>query len=119
MVQLYLNPAFRRQYGSISDAITHFAADTNQAIHIEECLIEHCSLVTNTQPFRLFVLDCTAAHRKYAKTVKDRSVVYAPNVVPGNKPITVGHQYRVMGFLPEQTLGNKNIRKRNVNPIFF
>lgn len=109
VVQLCLNPAFRRQYGSVCDAITHFAADPNQSTNVEQCLIEHCDPITNTQPFRLFVLDCTAAPRKYAKALKDRGIVYAPNVVPGNKPITVGHQYSVMGFLPEQSLDNKNI----------
>jgi hypothetical protein len=41
VVQLCLNPAFRRQYGSVRDAIAYFAANPNQSTHIEECLIEH------------------------------------------------------------------------------
>ena len=109
VVQLCLNPAFRRKYGSVRDAITNFAMDPNQSANIERCLIEYCSPITKTQPFRLTVLDCTAAPRKHAKTLEDRSLVYAPNVIPGNKPITVGHQYSIMGFLPEQTLEHENI----------
>lgn len=109
VVQLSLNPAFRRRYGSVRDAITHFEKDPDQSIKIEQCLIEHCSPITKTQPFRLTVVDCTAAPRKHAKTLQDRGIVHAPNVIPGNKPITVGHQYSIMGFLPEQTADNQNI----------
>ena len=40
---------------------------------------------------------------RLSKTLEDRGVVYSPNPVPGNKPITLGHQYSIMGFLPEKT----------------
>jgi len=109
VVQLSLNPIFRRKYGSIRDAITIFSLEPKQRTHIEHCLINHCSSITKNQPYRLVVLDCTAAPRKYSKTVEDKGIVHAPNPIPGNKPITVGHQYSIMGFLHEQTLENKNI----------
>ena len=41
--------------------------------------------------------------------MEDKGIVHAPNVVPGNKPITVGHQYSIVGFLPEQNAENANI----------
>lgn len=109
VVQLSLNPIFRRKYGSVRDAITHFAFDPHQTDRLEKCLINHCAPITGTQPYRLLVIDCTAAPREYSKTLFDRGIVHAPNVVPGNKPITVGHQYSVVGFLPEQTIENKYI----------
>lgn len=108
-VQLSLNTPFRRKYGSVRDAITHFSADPKQQMNIERCLIQECDATTETRPFRLFALDCTAAPRKYAKTLTDKGIVHAPNVVPGNKPITVGHQYSVVGYLPERSLENDNI----------
>lgn len=83
--------------------------DPEQSSRIDESLIKYCSPITKTQPFRLMVLDCTPAPRKHAKTLKDRGFVHAPNVIPGNKPITVGHQYSIMGFLPEQTPECENI----------
>jgi DDE superfamily endonuclease len=109
VVQLSLSPTFRRGYGSIRDAISAFDKDPGQQSRIEECLIRHCSATTESRPYRLFVLDCTAAPRKHAKTLKDRGIVHAPNVIPGNKPITVGHQYSVVGFLPEQSSSSENI----------
>jgi len=109
VVQLSLSSIFRRGYGSVRDAIKHFAADPKQSIRLEQSLIQYCSPITETQPFRLLVVDCTPAPRKYSKTLTDRGIVHAPNVIPGNKPITVGHQYSVVGFLPEQRLGEENI----------
>jgi hypothetical protein len=37
--------------------------------------------------------------RAYATMVADRTIVHAPNHVPGQKPITVGHEYRNMSGL--------------------
>jgi hypothetical protein len=109
VVQLSLNPMFRHGYGSIRDAIGNFNKDPAQKIRVEKCLINHCAPITQTQSYRLLVLDCTAAPRKHAKTVIDRGIVHAPNVIPGNKPITVGHQYSMVGFLPEQSSISENV----------
>ncbi len=122
VVQLTMNPAFRRKYGSIRDAITNFEVDQEQSSRIEGFLIKHCSAITETQPFRLMVLDCTPAPRKHAKTLKDRGIVHAPNVIPGNKPITVGHQYSVhiQGFPVLVILpGNKTSLIRVVDFVYF
>jgi hypothetical protein len=108
VVQLSLHPAFRRRYGSVRDAISNFATDQQQSRRIEQCLIKHCSPISTTQPFRLIVWDCTAAPREHSKTLEDKGMVHAPNVIPGNKPITVGHQYSMMGFLPEQDAACEN-----------
>ena len=100
VIGLSENSAFRRGYGSIHDVISHFDQDSKQGERIEQCLLNHCP---ETRPFRLMVVDCTPAPRQHAKTLEDRGIVYSPNPVPGNKPISFGHQYSVMGFLPEQT----------------
>jgi DDE superfamily endonuclease len=108
VVQLSLNPLFQRGYASVNSAISNFNTDQHQAISIERCLIKHCDPISPTRPFRLLVLDCTAAPRKYSKTLADKGIVHAPNVIPGNKPITVGHQYSIVGFLPERNTSNAN-----------
>lgn len=38
VVQLCLNPIFRRRYESIRDAISHFATDPQQNMRLENCL---------------------------------------------------------------------------------
>ena len=50
--------------------------------------------------YYLFVTDCTLAPRVHSPTLSDRGIVYYPNPVTGNKPITIGHKYSIMGFLP-------------------
>ena len=102
ITELSLSPNFRHRYSSISDAITNFEINDKQ--QIEQTLIKCCKPITSSRPYHLFALDCTPAPRKYARTLKDRSVVHAPNPTPGNKPITVGHQYSIFGYLPEKSL---------------
>lgn len=102
VVQLSLNPTFRRRYGSVRDVISSFRNDPYQSTRIEQCLLPYCSPPTSNRPFRLMVLDSTPAPRQFAKTLEDRGIIYSPNPIPGNKPITVGHQYSVVGFIPEQ-----------------
>ena len=104
VTELSLNPNFRHRYSSISDAINNFAINDKQ--QIEQILInKFCKpIIPSSRPYHLLALDCTSAPRKYAKTLEDRSIVHAPNPTPGNKPITVGHQYSTLGYLPEKSL---------------
>lgn len=106
---LSLNEPFRRQYGSIRDAMTHFNKAAKQIKSIESFLIQQCDPISKTRPFKLLALDCTSAARQYSKTLSDRGIVHKPTTTPGNKPITIGHQYSMMGFLPERTEQNKRV----------
>lgn len=53
--------------------------------------------------YHLFAVDCSTYPRPHAPKLSDRSSVYAPDQVPGNKPITIGHQYTNVVYLPEKT----------------
>src|SRR5207244_657319 len=53
--------------------------------------------------FHLFAVDCTSNERLFSPTLLDRSPVYtARPTVPSNKPMTIGHQYSVVAYLPEK-----------------
>ncbi len=98
VVQLSKAPAFERQYSSITDAI---ADGLPHAIWDEiERLVHRSSLPDHTDQFNRFVLDCTPQPRQYAGKLPDRTITHRPNPTPGNKPITVGHQYSVVAELP-------------------
>jgi DDE superfamily endonuclease len=48
-------------------------------------------------------VDCTSHERLFSPTLADRSPVYtARPTVPSNKPVTIGHQYSVVAYLPEK-----------------
>lgn len=105
---LCLNQPFRRKYGSINDAIVNFNKDPEQIKNIEIFLRKQCESISPTRPYHLLGVDCTSAPRQYSKTLSDKGIVHKPTATPGNKPITVGHQYSVMGFFPERPVGDKN-----------
>lgn len=54
-------------------------------------------------PFWLLIVDVTPNPRPYAHTLKDRGMVYQPEVVKGKLPVTIGHQYSTvaLGLEPE------------------
>lgn len=102
ITELSLNPAFHRSYNSVSDAIENF--HTNDMQQIRQILVTACKPTTQSRPYNLFALDCTSSPRKYAQTLEDKSIVYASSTAPGNKPITIGHQYSALGYLQEKSV---------------
>jgi hypothetical protein len=111
VVKVSLSNTFRRTYSSITDVFDNmFRKKPDQNPSEEELLEGHLDITSllarqceteGKRGFALFAIDCTAKPRIYAKTVTDRSIVHAPNHVPGQKPITIGHEYSLVVFLPD------------------
>ena len=57
-------------------------------------------LIPTPEKFYLFAADVTPLPRPYAPTLEDRTIIYQPNTVQGNKPINIGHSYSVLTALP-------------------
>lgn len=118
VVKISLSSLFRRTYSSITDVLDNmFRRSADKIPNNEEMREEHLEITKllaeecptpKDRAFALFALDCTANPRIYAETVEDRQIVYAPNHVPGQKPITVGHQYSALVFLPEKKEDRKS-----------
>ena len=117
VVKASLSPLFRRKYSSITDVCDNMfrlKAEENpseqelQEEHykISKLLTEHCP-PPGERGFTLLATDCTAKPRIYSSKVSDRTIVHAPNHVPGQKPITVGHEYSLVVYLPEDE-GDRN-----------
>ncbi|MGH2638806.1 MAG: transposase [Rhabdochlamydiaceae bacterium] len=113
VVKLSLSELFRRKYSSLTDVLDSlFRTNLKFAPTIEEqrtqthkitqLLAEECVPPLQENEFCLFAIDCTADPRIYADKVGDRTIVHAPNHVPGQKPITVGHEYSALVHLPNQ-----------------
>lgn len=110
-VELSLSPLFRREYGSVHDAIVHFfQASSPEKAPAERRAWENdlARLIGRYLPtpqrraFWLLGTDVVPIPRPFARTLEDRSYVYQPNLVAGNKPVTIGHRYSVTAFLPER-----------------
>jgi hypothetical protein len=112
VVELSLSPYFHRHYSSVNDAIDNFF-DASSPHHADQERRqkeqEMMRIVANEleppqrRKFWLFGMDATPVPRRFAKTLSDRGFVYQPNTLRGNKPVTIGHQYSHMAFLPEKT----------------
>jgi hypothetical protein len=107
-VELSLNPLYRRNYCSITRSVGEFYPDISTDTHrtknrmVSSLLSEQCPLLTK-RFFHLFAVDCTSCERLFSPTLPDRSPVYtARPTVPSNKPVTIGHQYSVVAYLPEK-----------------
>lgn len=97
IVQLSNSDFFRREYSSITDAISDGLphADWDKIIQL---VCKYTIEKKQERPNR-FLLDCTPNPRPFANKLADRTIVHAPNPAPGNKPICVGHQYSVLALL--------------------
>lgn len=99
VVAYSLSPVFRRSYSTISKALS--------AMRMAEKVLPQLLLPylprPRHRPFWLLLLDVTPQPRPYAQVVADRGMVYAPTVVNGNTPVTIGHEYAsvALGLEPE------------------
>ena len=101
VVEYSLTPCFRRSYSTIFKAIAEMTWDENTIARLLTTFMPQ----PQTRPFRLLGVDVTSQPRPFARTLADRGIVYRPNTVKGNKPITIGHQYSTVAVLPEGEAG--------------
>lgn len=97
VVEYSLTPCFRRTYTALYKAIAECKWEGEQLAR----LLAPYLPVPQQRSFWLLGVDVTPQSRLYARTLPDRGMVYQPNPVKGNKPVTVGHQYSSVALLPE------------------
>jgi hypothetical protein len=98
VVELSLESSFRRSYSALFHALNEY----HPAKHALAQLAEPYLPQPEQRPFWLVGVDVTSQPRPYARTLEAREFVYQPNVIWGNKPITIGHQYSTVALLPEK-----------------
>jgi hypothetical protein len=103
VVELSLNPHFRRHYTAINKAVLVDALPDRKLAGLA------CRTITppSKRKFYLLGTDVTSNPRPFAETLPDRSFVYQPNTIKGNKPIAIGHQYSLWALLPEREQSKK------------
>jgi hypothetical protein len=101
VVEYSLTPCFRRSYSTIFKAINEMELDDLTPAHLLAPYLPR----PRQRPFWLLGTDVTSQPRQFAHTLADRGMVYQPNTIKGNTPITVGHQYSTSSLLPEAKKG--------------
>ena len=112
-VELSLSPLFQREYSALYKGIQELSRTTqtdsteaskSQKSQIEARIPAIAELIPTPQQkqFYLWAIDVTPLPRPYAKTLEEKTIIYQPNTVKGNKPINIGHSYSVLTALPER-----------------
>ena len=97
VVELTLNPHFRRHYSALNKAVAKSCLTDKQLAGLASQGVS----APSQRKFYLLGTDVTSNPRPYANTLPDRGFVYQPNTIKGNKPIAIGHQYSFWALLPE------------------
>lgn len=101
VVALSLAPCFRRGHASLYAAIADWEWEEETMARLAAPYVTQ----PKQRPFWLLGADVTPQPRPFAPTLRDRGMVYQPNLVKGNKPVTIGHQYTTVAMLPEREAG--------------
>jgi DDE superfamily endonuclease len=97
VVEYSLTPCFRRTYSTLYKALAEWTWDTSNLARLLAPSLPRPS----ERSFWLLGVDVTPQPRPFAPTLPDRSMVYQPNPVAGNTPVTIGHQYSTVALLME------------------
>ena len=112
-VELCLSPLFSREYSALYKGIQEMSRTTqtdsieveqNRKPQIQARTLAIAELIPSPKKkqFYLWAIDVTPLPRPYAKTLEERTIIYQPNTIKGNKPINIGHSYSVLTALPER-----------------
>jgi len=101
VVELSLHSLFRRHYTALYKAIAGCPLNDAQLAELAASTLPH----PQRRRYWLFGVDVTPQARLYAVTLEDRSFVYRPTIIKGNKPVTLGHCYSLVASLPEEDVG--------------
>jgi hypothetical protein len=98
VVELSLQSCFRRSYSALFKAMDEYRPGDDDLGQLAGPYLPR----PKRRPFWLLGVDVTPQPRPYARTLEERGFVYQPNLIWGNKPITIGHQYSTVALLPEK-----------------
>lgn len=105
-VELSLNPLFRRQYGALYRAIEAAYQESElpvcslEATKQTEAILAAVPL-PHQRSYPVFAIDETPVQRLYASCLADRQTVHRSTPVPGQFPISMGHNYSILAVMPE------------------
>jgi len=98
VVELSLESCFRPSYSTLFKAMDKYRPGDDDLGQLAGPYLPP----PKQRPFWLLGVDVTPQPRPYARTLEERGFVYQPNLIWGNKPITIGHQYSTVALLPEK-----------------
>lgn len=108
IVELSLNPCFRRQYSALYKAISEAYVESEYPVCSLEAY-QQGALLLNTLPaptslpYPVFGLDETPNERLFARCLSDRQNIHRSTPVSAQRPVSEGHNYSVLGAFVQTT----------------
>lgn len=99
LAQLTLNSEYKRKYTSAYKSVAKLEYRDDMSM---PSIASELVPSPEKRSFHMMALDVTPAKAVYSKKKGDRTPVYSPTKIPGQKPITVGHKYSFVVSLPEK-----------------
>jgi hypothetical protein len=96
LADLSLSPVFRRKWPSIYESLQDSRPQRQKLMQLYIKQVP-------TQERLLLVGDHTAWSRPDAVTLQERTIEHSSLTVAGNKPITIGHGYSTIAWIPENS----------------
>jgi hypothetical protein len=97
---LALSPVFRRGWPSLYEALQDGRPDPYRLLALYAPLVQPTPTALVT-PRVVLAGDSTAWPRLWARTLAERAYWHAPTPVPGQRPITIGHGFSTLAWVPE------------------
>ena len=94
LTEMALNPLFRRQWSSVSEALQDCQPDREQLMKL---YLQQMSGVERP----ILAVDRTAWARPDAPTLRERTYEHQATAIHGNKPIAIGLGYSTIAWIPE------------------
>ncbi len=113
-VELSLSKAYQQSFSTISksvkflhckgksDLATTTALQHDQNNTVMEVLCQHLPI---NEHHHLLALDITSVSRPYTKKLTDTGYVHSNEPISGKAPITIGHEYSCVGYVPDSADG--------------
>lgn len=96
LAELSLSPVFRRGWPSTYEAVQ------DGEVPGKELMPLYCAQMSGElRP--VLAGDHTAWPGPQARTLADRTIEHQPTSVPGNRPITIGHGYSTLAWVPDES----------------
>lgn len=107
-VELSLHPLFRRQYSALYRAIAEAYDEHPYPVCSVEAYRQGAAILASIPPmsqrgYQVYGIDETPCERLYASCLADRQHIHRATPVPGQIPVSVGHNYSLLAALPEPT----------------
>ena len=113
-VELSCAPTFRRKWPSAYEALQDSRPN-------QEGLLRLYQRQLSGESYPILAGDHTAWQRIWSPTLEDRSYQHQSTPIPGRRPVTIGHGYSTLAFIPEAhsswALPVSHVRIKHQKPI--